>query len=161
MILKQYMDILVRQGHRENSMLARYLAVGIIGFIIGLTINISMKLEDIWKDVEPLDHVKRHQHIMSYATHPVNEIWALKQEKEFRQAFASTESLKVNYLKCYTDVCAFSLTGNYYTTEGRYTEDWKLAHEKLSKPILIANDSKYDNSGKKLNLWLYQFTTNS
>lgn len=142
-------------------MLARYLAVGIIGFIIGLTINMSIKLDNIWQDVEPLEHVKRHQYIMSYDTHPVDDVWAFKQEQKLRQAFDSTKSLKVNYLKCYTDVCAFSLSGRYYTSEGRYTEDWKTAHKTLAKPVLIANDSKYDNTGKKLNLWIYQFATNS
>lgn len=142
-------------------MIARYLAVGIIGFVIGLTINISMSLTDIWQDIEPPEHVKRHQYIMSYDAHPIDEVWALKQEQEFRQAFASTKSLKVNYLKCYTDVCAFTLSGRYYTSEGRYTEDWKAAHKNLTKPILTARDSKYDSSGKKLNLWIYQFPSNT
>ena len=113
----------------------KYLTMAIIGFVIGLSINIVGELsENDLEGAEALPHVKRYQALMDFEKQRVDEPWAKELELHFKQVFEQSSNFEISYIKCFTDICSLSLTeANIGLIEAR--EELTLLRESLKSPV--------------------------
>ena len=135
----------------------KYISIGIIGFVIGLSINLSIDITDLWQESEPPEHIQRYQYIMSYQSHPIDPVWAEQTEIAFEQAIAKTQHLNLNFVKCYTDVCSFSISAAKELDSSTKAKEWSAFQAHIPEPILVSKDKRHDN-GNSQNVWVYQFS---
>lgn len=134
----------------------KYLTTAIIGFIIGLSVNLSVAVSKLSQDYEPPVHVARWQYLMNFEKQKIDQTWASQREGELKSAFANNPYLKLNYIKCYTDICAFDMEKTQDVSEQILRKQLTLAVSSIEQPIL--HSSKQVNvNGQTRNLLLYQF----
>lgn len=134
----------------------KYLTSAIIGFIIGLSINLSVAVSELSQDYEPPAHVARWQYLMNFEAQKVDQAWASQREAQLQQAFLNNEYLKLSYVKCYTDVCAVDVEKNKNVSEQLLRKQLTLAVSKVEHPILHSSKRVVVN-GQDRQLLLYQF----
>ncbi len=134
----------------------KYFTIAIIGFVIGLSINLSVEISQFGQEYEPPAHVARWQHLMAFSEQDIDKPWATKQETQFQQAFLANQYLNLSYLKCYTDICAFDVEKDQDVSEQMLRRQLTLAVSAIESPILQGY-KRVIVDGNSRHLILYQF----